>query len=157
MRDRLKFFTFLEILAFYKRLRDKSETGSGDRSEECDTACRHRAGISAYIRHRCTFVTLDANSPHVIEYSAEHAVKTVHYMLRWQFKNTDKGPWGETVRPRSPDKRFRLLLFALRAPALFFASCFEAPGITLALPDCVTLSQWKKISQQISLLPSSLT
>lgn len=45
----------------------------------------------------CGFVTLDANTPHVIEYSAEHAGETVHDLLRWQFKNGDKPAFGENV------------------------------------------------------------
>jgi hypothetical protein len=45
----------------------------------------------------CTFVTLDANTPHVVEYDAEHAGKMVHYMLRWQFRDGSKSAWGETV------------------------------------------------------------
>lgn len=45
----------------------------------------------------CNFLALDSATPYTVQYPPEHAGKTVHYMLRWQFNDDTVSPWGETV------------------------------------------------------------
>ena len=45
----------------------------------------------------CIFLTLDAFTPYLAEYSAEDTGKTAHYMLRWRMRDGSVSAWGETV------------------------------------------------------------
>ena len=45
----------------------------------------------------CTFLSLDTQSPYVVDYAPEDSNKTAYYMLRWQMRDGSKGSWGETV------------------------------------------------------------
>jgi hypothetical protein len=45
----------------------------------------------------CTFLALDTATPYVAQFGPEHAGKTAHYLLRWQFKDGSYSPWSETI------------------------------------------------------------
>lgn len=45
----------------------------------------------------CTFVALDTTSPYLIHYTGTEGGKPIHYMVRWQLKDTTKGPFGDTA------------------------------------------------------------
>ena len=45
----------------------------------------------------CAFLSLDTQSPYVVDYTPEDANKTAYYMLRWQMRDGSKSSWGETV------------------------------------------------------------
>lgn len=45
----------------------------------------------------CTFLTLDAFTPYVVEYEGSDAGKMAHYLLRWRMRDGAVGGWGETI------------------------------------------------------------
>jgi hypothetical protein len=45
----------------------------------------------------CTFLTLDAFTPYMKEYTSAEAGKTAHYMVRWRMRDGSVSAWGETV------------------------------------------------------------
>lgn len=45
----------------------------------------------------CVFLTLDAFTPYVKEYSPTDAGKMAHYMLRWSMRDGSVSAWAETV------------------------------------------------------------
>ena len=45
----------------------------------------------------CVFLTLDAFTPYVSEYTADDTGKVAHYMLRWRMRDGSVSAWGETV------------------------------------------------------------
>lgn len=44
----------------------------------------------------CTFLTLDAKTPYLIEYDPADAGKMAHYMLRWRMQDGSVSAFGET-------------------------------------------------------------
>lgn len=46
---------------------------------------------------QCTFLTLDAFTPYLVEYAGTDAGKMAHYMLRWRMRDGSVSAWGETV------------------------------------------------------------
>ena len=45
----------------------------------------------------CTFLTLDAFSPYLKDYSGADAGKMAHYLVRWRMRDGSTSAWGETV------------------------------------------------------------
>ncbi len=45
----------------------------------------------------CTFLTLDAFTPYLKEYSGADAGKMAHYLSRWRMRDGSTKAWGETV------------------------------------------------------------
>jgi hypothetical protein len=45
----------------------------------------------------CTFLTLDAFTPYLAEYTGTDAGKMAHYMLRWRMRDGSVSAWGETI------------------------------------------------------------
>lgn len=45
----------------------------------------------------CTFLTLDASTPYLKEYSGADGGKMAHYLVRWRMRDGSTGPWAETV------------------------------------------------------------
>lgn len=45
----------------------------------------------------CSMLTLDTETPHVINYTQADAGKVAHYMLRWQLKGGGFSAWSETI------------------------------------------------------------
>lgn len=45
----------------------------------------------------CTFLTLDAFTPYLKEYSGADAGKMAHYLTRWRMRDGSTKAWGETV------------------------------------------------------------
>jgi hypothetical protein len=45
----------------------------------------------------CVFLTLDAFTPYMKEYTPAEAGKTAHYMVRWRMRDGSVSAWGETV------------------------------------------------------------
>lgn len=45
----------------------------------------------------CTFLTLDAATPYLVEYDGAQAGQMAHYMCRWRMRDGSTSAWGETV------------------------------------------------------------
>ena len=45
----------------------------------------------------CTFLTLDAFTPYLAEYSGTDAGKMAHYLLRWRMRDGSVSAWAETI------------------------------------------------------------
>lgn len=45
----------------------------------------------------CTFLTLDAFTPYLAEYTGIDAGKMAHYLLRWRMRDGSVSAWGETI------------------------------------------------------------
>ncbi|MBP6004373.1 MAG: hypothetical protein KA746_13145 [Pyrinomonadaceae bacterium] len=45
----------------------------------------------------CVFLTLDAFTPYLKEYSGADAGKMAHYLTRWRMRDGSTSAWGETV------------------------------------------------------------
>lgn len=45
----------------------------------------------------CTFLTLDAATPYLVEYDGAQAGQMAHYMCRWRMRDGTTTAWGETV------------------------------------------------------------
>lgn len=45
----------------------------------------------------CTFLTLDAFTPYLAEYTGTDAGKMAHYLLRWRMRDGSVSAWGETI------------------------------------------------------------
>ncbi|GAF82962.1 unnamed protein product [marine sediment metagenome] len=45
-----------------------------------------------------SFLSVDVRAPCVVDYLAEDAGQTAHYMLHWGGTTGEKGPWNQTAR-----------------------------------------------------------